>query len=294
MSLIGAAGIAAGASLLGGLFGKKSQDQANRQALENARLDRELQTKFAKEGIRWRVEDAKLAGLHPLYALGGTGATYTPSALQLDSRSPVGEGLAAAGQDIGRAVAATSTIRERGHEMTRLGITNAQLQNDLLRSRIAINRASLGPGFPSASPNMVDGQGNTPIIDEPQRRTGPGEKMHQEPGAITDVGFAKTSTGYAPIPSENVKERIEDQFLPETAWAIRNYGKPNIGTGSPPPKSWLLDPSNIFVWSYSSQEWQERPRRRLRPDNRLKNRKYSRKPAYGGRSFSKTRRMQRR
>lgn len=50
-------------------------DNANAQASRNADLQRE----FAQYGIRWRVEDAKAAGLHPMYALTGGGAAFSPN-----------------------------------------------------------------------------------------------------------------------------------------------------------------------------------------------------------------------
>jgi hypothetical protein len=52
----------------------------------------------AKKGIRWRVKDAKLAGVHPLYALGAPGVgsgVLTPK-----SGSTAGAALSAAGQAI--------------------------------------------------------------------------------------------------------------------------------------------------------------------------------------------------
>lgn len=38
------------------------------------------QERFAKMGIQWRVQDARRAGLHPVYALGGSGVTFSPAA----------------------------------------------------------------------------------------------------------------------------------------------------------------------------------------------------------------------
>jgi hypothetical protein len=53
------AGIIAGGGLLGGIFGSSSQKKANA-----ANMD------FAKNQVRYRVADAKAAGIHPLAALG--------------------------------------------------------------------------------------------------------------------------------------------------------------------------------------------------------------------------------
>ena len=56
-----------GGALLGGIFGKKSADKESR-----------FQKEFAQHGIRWKVADAKEAGLHPLAAIGAQGAQYNP------------------------------------------------------------------------------------------------------------------------------------------------------------------------------------------------------------------------
>lgn len=53
------------------------------QASTNAALQRE----FAQNGIRWRVEDAKAAGLHPMYALTGGGAAFSPNAIAIGGES---------------------------------------------------------------------------------------------------------------------------------------------------------------------------------------------------------------
>lgn len=54
----------------------KNQDFARETAARNEAMQRE----FAQMGIQWRAEDAKKAGIHPLYAL-GTGVTaFSPSA----------------------------------------------------------------------------------------------------------------------------------------------------------------------------------------------------------------------
>lgn len=86
--------IAAAGSILGGLFGRKSQKEANDQ---NVAYQRE----FAQHGISWRVEDAKRAGLHPLFALGGSGATFTPSVQPVMDGQNIARAAQAAGDFIG-------------------------------------------------------------------------------------------------------------------------------------------------------------------------------------------------
>ena len=78
---------------------------------------------------------------------------------------------------------------------------------------------------------------------------------YSEPGAIADVGWARTPTGWVPIPSKDVKERIEDQMIPELGWAIRNNLMPTIGQGNPPP----FKPKRGYFWKFHrlKQEWQQ-------------------------------------
>lgn len=90
-----AAGIAALGSLFGGRRDRKAQEEANAQ---NVAYQRE----FAQHGISWRVEDAKRAGLHPLFALGGTGATFSPSVQPVLDGQSYSRAAAAAADFIGQ------------------------------------------------------------------------------------------------------------------------------------------------------------------------------------------------
>lgn len=271
--------ISAGASLLGGALANKSnKDAASDQtaaSVANAAADRELQKQMAQEGIRWRVADAKAAGIHPLFALGAqlpssSPTTFIPGSFQ-DS---MGAAVADAGQSIGRAFEATRTGPERVQErLGELAITRAELENDLLRSQNALLIQQSNPALPSArvAPSMPfpeaasdlakSGIAVTPasshIEDKPMERVVPNpHNPTQEPGAISDVGFVKTPTGYAPVPSKDAKDRIEDQFIPETMWAIRNHLLPSFGAGNPPPLSYL--PEGAYSWKFDvwRQEWQ--------------------------------------
>lgn len=143
--------ISAGASLIGGLFG-------NQQKKEGQEREIELQREFAQNGLRWKVEDAQRAGIHPLAALGATGASYSPVGLGDNDYSAVGSSV---GQDISRAVDATRTAPERmgaiSHKMEALGLERASLENDLLRAQILDITRPRTPPFP-----MADGGYNVP------------------------------------------------------------------------------------------------------------------------------------
>ena len=122
------------------------------------RQDYEDQKEFAKHGIRWRVEDAKAAGLHPLAALGAVGASFTPS-----------------GQDISRSMYSTATQPERMAGL--LQLEGLVLDNQLKVEKIRAIASQSGPGLPSNS-NMplLTGQGNAYVHE------GPLTRVHSSPG----------------------------------------------------------------------------------------------------------------
>lgn len=103
--------------------GQQAAD-AQREANELSRWQTEqninLQREFARSGIQWRVEDARAAGINPIYALGAGGASFTPvtSAFtpvtgKADSYSAMGATLSNMGQNISRAVLANADNRTR-------------------------------------------------------------------------------------------------------------------------------------------------------------------------------------
>jgi len=74
--------------------------------------------------------------------------------------------------------------------------------------------------------------------------------MHMEAGAVNDIGFTRTATGWMPVMSKDAKERLEEDFLGGMAWNMRNRLLPNLGANySPPPmkapagKRWLYNPA---------------------------------------------------
>lgn len=115
--------IGAGGNLLGGLLGSS-----------DAHKNRRMQKEFAQYGIRWRVEDAKAAGLHPLYALGAQIPSFSP----VHSEAPAQ--LAEMGQNIGRAVQATQTAAERQRSQLELELLKSQV--DESKERIAASMAA--------------------------------------------------------------------------------------------------------------------------------------------------------
>lgn len=172
------AGVGQAAGGVAGLFGggggnaaATAQQQNMMQMWRNddlarAKRNEEMAYEFAQNGIKWRVEDAKRAGIHPLAALGFSGANtptisisggYQPSAGGYDRGPDIGASLANMGQGIGRAVAATQTPLER--QMTAFELMRQEQQirsNDLdiaiKGAQLARITQQLGPGLPANVP----------------------------------------------------------------------------------------------------------------------------------------------
>lgn len=256
--------IGAGASLLGGILGQNSQRKMAKQNIQ-------LQKDFAQQGIQWKVADAKAAGIHPLYALGAQTHSFAPVSIG-DSLSPA---IANAGQDIGRAVNAVSTGSQRTQGITQameaLALERAGLENEVLRSQIRRNNSA---GTPPATPLpgtkwLIPGQGETTIPDIPGTIVDKGLTRsgidptagYRESGALPDVGYALTpSGGYAPVPSKDVKERIEDIMPAEWMWWIRNQGLPTVGMNQAPPP--VDVPPGYDAWVYHPLRQEYVPMRR--------------------------------
>lgn len=133
-----------GGAILDKIFG---DDSAEKQA--------ELQREFAQNGIRWKVEDAKAAGIHPLYALGASTAQYAPVS--------VGTDFASQGQNLGRAISAMRTPAEKQDAFAKtvegLTLEKMGLENDILRQQLRATQApGTGPGMPGST--LIPGQGD--------------------------------------------------------------------------------------------------------------------------------------
>lgn len=225
--------IGAAASIFGGLQGQKSQEKMAQQNIQ-------LQKDFAQQGIQWKVEDAKKAGIHPLYALGANTHSFAPVSIG-DSLS---SSIANAGQYLGRAANATATSGQRVSAATAaieaLSVERAGLENELLRSQIRRNNsAGTPPAHPGVNPQtLIPGQGNAPLpgveIDfNPHKVTGVNPATGWgEVGTIPAQGWQKNPYGYFPVPSADVKQRIEDITPAEWQWALSTY----IGSATNPAK----------------------------------------------------------
>ena len=116
--------IAGGAALIGGAISAKSASDANQSMTNLDRKNRKMQKQFAQQGIRWKVEDAKQAGIHPLAALGASTTSYSPQKVGIKSKGDYG--ISRAGQNIGRAMSAQKTFTEKAQDLANLKLIQAE------------------------------------------------------------------------------------------------------------------------------------------------------------------------
>lgn len=113
MSVALASMINAGSSLAQGIFGA-IESSKNRKI--NKQLNAQAQRNWERahfHGIKDRVNDAKDAGVHPLFALGASTSSTGPSFIagQSNSGSHIGDGIAAAGAALATAAGQGSTAK---------------------------------------------------------------------------------------------------------------------------------------------------------------------------------------
>lgn len=242
----GAALIGVGSAVAGGIIGDKSARRANAANLAQ-------QERFAKEGIRWKVADALAAGISPEYALGASTHSFSPTY----TGGRTGDLIADAGQNVARSVLAAGTKADRqlDESIKSETLRGMKIDNDIRAGQLSSVNAPGNPAFPHPNGNVIPGQGNSPVKDIPLERTGQDRRdRYSEGGSIPSVGWAENgSGGLMPIPSQDIKNRIEDQIIPESVWAVNNQLKPNFGVGSQPPRSALPKGYSGWQWSHADQ-----------------------------------------
>jgi len=140
--------------------------QANKQ-WDLAQQNMKMQEDFAKQGIRWRVDDAVAAGLHPLAAMGTMPSSYSPVGMNISgdagNESRPWSNL---GQNLSRAAMSMTTQHEK--RMNMLQEMNLKKQNDFIDEQINASKfqrlKNTGPGMPSLTQVMYDRDGNARVV----------------------------------------------------------------------------------------------------------------------------------
>lgn len=248
---VGTAVGAIGGGLIDNNISNKSVSSAQSYNSAEAWADRDLQYNFGKHAIEWRANDARRAGIHPLAAMGANTISPSPSAI-----GAVNPQLTSDGQDISRAMASAMGAKGRQLQLSlaESQVENQKIQNELLKTELA-----------SAQARMKGGQVPPPVPDvQPQPLTpikgdGGTKNKTAEVGSITQVGFIRTPTGVRPTHSADVKQRIEDDLIQQTAQNIDLYTRPLFSNTSKPGNKLLnkLYPGATgWKWSVKRLEWQ--------------------------------------
>lgn len=263
--MIAGAAIGAGAKLFGGIGSFFTGNSAQKREYER-------QKEFAQNGIQWKVADAKKAGLHPLYAIGAQGASYSP-------QSTVGTdfGLGDIGQGLTDFASRYKSPKERAHEQwynkttQLLQIRNQELQNDYIQQQIRESEARIAqqPG----NPVSFAGTGNSRALGMPSQPlvqikpdevvAGAPDRPQAEAGLKRDIFFVSDEDGnLTPYPSQNVSDYVSESTWDNVWWKIRAF------LHKPPRHEWHPDAID-YRPNPMLQRWEpvfKRPRRYLSDD----------------------------
>lgn len=199
--------VSAVGSLVGG---KMSSDAVSDANANNAAFQKEAM----QHGIKWRVDDAKAAGVNPLFALGAP--TFSPSPSFVGDTG-MGEGFARAGQDLSRAMDATRTREERiNARLDALKIQRAELENSILASQLAKSTAT-NPPFPT-----LGDSGQVSVVPSERTSTLPGQPATEAAVSPATKLFRNRDGSITVWPSNDAKQATEDNFIYEMEHVLRN------------------------------------------------------------------------
>lgn len=269
---------------IGGALGLIGAGQSQASAERLNQLNYEHQKEFAQNGIRWKVADAKAAGLHPLAALGASTASYSPSAVIGDS--PDYSFLKDMGQGIDRAMDAKATQRERAEREQKENalfneeLKGKQLQNQETETRIqsmkwdmamelarnaaqSVRTQQQVPPMPSLAPDgsLMPGQFDATSPGD-IIKTKPAEIVMNDPatpaaeaGSNPEIRYFRTSDGgYSIARSEAYADSTDDDLAGQLSWELRNRLPATVwdSSSAAPPASYLPDRGRGgWAWSYN-------------------------------------------
>lgn len=239
-------------SIVGGLMRDRATERNNERQIALSQQQMQLQRDFAENGISWRVADAERAGVHPLFALGASTHSFSPVSVGTTAPTGLGEGVASAGQDLGRALHATSTASDRAATAANAALTlqRGKLENESLALDVASKAARLkgqvGPAMPTGLTDTdyeIPGQG--PTVKVRPFRSGEERKVDDRP----QLGYGGRRWGTDPgtVNMQKTEDRYGDEgpmqwlFQTITGW---NDLKHNVDSGNLTRKDtlrWILD-----------------------------------------------------
>nr|CDL65957.1 unnamed protein product [uncultured bacterium] len=242
-------------SAVGGLVGAGGSIWANKQ---NNKLAQQMwqqnynaQKEFAQNGIKWRVDDAKQAGIHPLFAMGSTGASYSPvnsGSYYENPTAGLGNAISNMGQDIGRAMQAKLTPAERAIEQLKadkifdldvrsreadIALKQAETSAVIMRSQQQVPAMPYTAG--SGGSHVVQGQGDNPAQYGVLSEVLKGTQFYEMPGG-----------GYMIAPHQNLMDLVSEGYITKAQFYAGLTDAFQKGQLTPPRKSdkgykWVAD-----------------------------------------------------
>lgn len=234
--IIGGALIGVGGSLIGGLMGQEgAREQAEVAERNNAR-NIEMQKEFAKNGLTWKIEDAKKHGISPLAAIGSQSAnSFQPtSTTAINTKEHMGSAIANSGQDLGKAFVQSQHRQDLLNQQqgTELDLKIKEAQYGLILAQTQ----ALGPRTPTnpaINPNL--------------------DKYATKSPEATITWYPQPNGRIMALPSKEATEALENDVPASMSFqSQRALGafNPNVaGSGAELPKGfdyWERD--GLFMW----------------------------------------------
>ncbi|WNK13032.1 MAG: DNA pilot protein [Microvirus sp.] len=223
-----AALVAGGGALIGGALGALT---GRTTAKENVEYQRE----FASHGIRWRVQDAQAAGVHPLFALGANTQGFAPNPVV-----PYDYGIAQAGQNMGQAMRAGQTVDERALQQAQLENLASATSKNQSESLYYLSMAAAARQQPSTAIDDPFVQANRFVIEEgkPVFPSNPRRVYEPEQGLAQAGPLIQRLPDRPPIGQERIDPRFDQSVQEGTnpAWTRWNMDRgfeivlPNAGS----------------------------------------------------------------
>lgn len=227
----------------------QARDEARQvRATDTERDQQNFEKQLYQQSLSGRIEEGRKHGLSAMASIGampGGGAVS----------SPVGQDTSY--NQMGVDIPHTSALEKKQIQMLDAQIEHQKLQNAKLGQELnqkPVGTAPVGLGF------MPGGSTGVNIKDIPMERTASmSGRPGAEPGAINSLGWAAGDipgrTILDPIPSKDIKERIEDSPYELDHYLTYKVMPMFGGSAGKPPSSALPFGKNEWIFSKRYRSW---------------------------------------
>lgn len=227
-------------NLVGNVMNKKASDKYAGMVGQNNLENIKYQKKFAKNGITWRVNDAKRAGIHPLAALGAQLIGFQPQYLDGTSSSGYGNVMKDLGQDISNALGTRKTPEQKELagivlEKEKAILDGIRLDNENKKNNsptLPGSKIIQGSGLENLDPKDITPNSNDgPFVNVVPKQVVP--MVSDRTGVSTGISPARDQYMYpdgtvTEYPSEGLTELMEDNvpvIIKDTLISAQDWAK---------------------------------------------------------------------